>query len=769
MQELAHLRVVDVAGGLAAGYAAKLLGDAGAQVVLIEDGPGDPLRRWSAASPDRGGALFAHLHHGHHAVAQGTDAASEALAAADVLIIDNRSPLVERPGLVTLSITPYGRFGPYADRPATEFTLQADSGGLSARGHPDGEPFQCGGQTGLWMSGLYGAVGALAACRRQQQSGVGEVVDVSIAEVCNLSMTMFADLYHQLEGRPEPTAVPWSLETPSIEPTADGYVGFNTNTRQQLEDFCALIGRPDVVEDYAYLPSRTRRWDEWNELVHAYTTEHDTAEIVALASALRIPVAPVCDGRTVLEQEHFVAREVFQSYSEGAFVGPRRPYLIDGERPGPPEPSPHEPGDHRFDGSDRPPPSNDRSLPLAGLTVLDATAWWAGPTSTQVLAALGADVIHVESVTRPDGMRMVGGRFLDQEQWWERSWFYIASNTNKRGLTLDLSTDEGKELFMALAAEVDVVVENFTPRVFDGFGIGWDDIHAANERTILVRMPAFGLDGPWRDRPGFAQTMEQVTGLAWVTGHADDQPRIQRGPCDPNAGTHAAFAVLVALARRDRTGEGCLLEAPMVEAALNIAAEQVVEYSAYGTVLEREGNRSPHAAPQNLYPTTDGSRRPVAVSVADDTQWSALCAVLGRSDWAADDSLATHHGRRGRLDELDEGIAAWTGQRSADAAAEELLAAGVPAAALADSRLTAFHPQFVDRGYCEPVEHPLLGALAVPVLPFRFAGVGGWVRSPAPMLGQHNAEVLASVGVDPDRLTRLEDDGVIGTTPRGLG
>jgi len=752
--ELDDLRVVDVAGGLAAGYATKLLHDAGAQVTLVEDPDGDPLRHWSVASADQGGALFAHLRRGQATARRGTSDAADALAEAEVVVIDRRSPVIERPGVVTLAITPYGLDGPYADRPATEFTLQADSGGLAARGHPDGEPFQCGGQTGLWMAGLYGAVGALAAWHRARATGAGEVVDLSIAEVCNLSMTMFADLYHQLDGRPDPSAtVPWSLETPSVEPTADGYVGFNTNTRQQLEDFCTLIGRPDVVEEFAFLPSRTRRWDEWNELVHAYTTRHPTAEIVALASDLRIPVAPVCDGATVVDQEHFVARQVFEPSADGRFVAPRRPYRISG-----PEPA--------TDAS--PARSDPGALPLEGLTVLDATAWWAGPTSTQVLAALGADVVHVESVTRPDGMRMVGGRFLDQPQWWERSWFYLAANTNKRGITLDLATDDGRSLFLDLAAQVDVVVENFTPRVFDGFGIGWDEIHARNPRTILARMPAFGLDGPWRDRPGFAQTMEQVTGLAWVTGHADDQPRIQRGPCDPNAGTHAAFAILVALARRDRTGQGCLLESPMVEAALNIAAEQVIEHSAYGTLLEREGNRSPHAAPQNLYDTTDGPRRPVAVSVQTDDQWRALCATLGRDDWLADEGLATHHQRRARLDELDAGIAAWTATHSTDDVVSELVAAGVPAAPMADTRLTSLHPQFAHRGYCEPLEHPLLGPLVVPALPFRFASVARWVRRPAPLLGEHNAEVLSAVGVDADGLARLTEAGVVGDTPQGL-
>src|SRR5262249_17228980 len=152
-------------------------------------------------------------------------------------------------------------------------------------------------------------------------------------------------------------------------------------------------------------------------------------------------------------------------------------------------------------------------------------------------------------------------------------------------------------------------------------------------KTIMVRMPAFGLDGPWRDNVGFAQTMEQMTGLAWVTGHQSDQPRIPRGPCDPLAGMSAAFAALVGLERRETTGLGSFIEASMIEPALNAAAEQVIEYSAHGVVLSREGNRSRDAAPQGLYPCRDQEQW-LALSVVDDEQWRALKDLLGNPPWA---------------------------------------------------------------------------------------------------------------------------------------
>ena len=155
---------------------------------------------------------------------------------------------------------------------------------------------------------------------------------------------------------------------------------------------------------------------------------------------------------------------------------------------------------------------------------------------------------------------------------------------------------------------------------------------------IYLRMPAFGLTGPWRERPGFAQTMEQLTGMAWITGHLDDQPRIMRGPCDPIAGLHGAIALMVALWERERTGEGVFVESTMVEAALNCAAEQIIEYTAYGNVMMRSGNRSPHAAPQGVY-ACPGFEQWLAISVATDEQWEGLRRALGSPAWADDPAL----------------------------------------------------------------------------------------------------------------------------------
>src|SRR4029078_11374927 len=199
-------------------------------------------------------------------------------------------------------------------------------------------------------------------------------------------------------------------------------------------------------------------------------------------------------------------------------------------------------------------------------------------------------------------------------------------------------------------------------------------------------------------RTGFAQTMESITGMAWVTGWADGPPVLPRGPCDPLASAHAVFATIRALAERDRTGEGRLVEATMIEAALNAAAEVVVEFGASGTELTRNGNRGPYAAPQNVYRCA-GDEQWIAIAVASDAQWDGLRAEMGAPEWARDPQLATASGRRAAHDAIDARSAAWRPDQDVVEVADRLAAAGIPAGVVVDARDIASNPQLLYRAF----------------------------------------------------------------------
>lgn len=793
---LTGLRVVELAQSIAGPYAGKLFADAGAEVVKLEPPAGDALRRWSASGqpvPPGGGALFQYLNGGKRSAvadletAPGRALALDLLGAADIAIesfgpggADRRGVGWEtlrarNPRCTLVSISQWGGDGPWAERPATEFTLQAATGATAGRGIPARGPVGAGGRIGDWIPGVYAAVGGLAGYLCARRSGAGQHVDLSSFECLCLTLTN----YHDLNSQFFPGPLAQSIITPSIEPTRDGWVGLATITGQQWKDFCALIEQPELAEDERFYDGiyRTKKLDFIQGVIHGWTRRHGTADIIERLSMARIPVNPLGNGQTLPEMDHLRARRVFAANPAG-FLQPRPPYRL-GEaqrEPAAPLPAPAL-GEHTAHaGRARAPEpeaapgaeSGADALPFAGLRVLDLTAFWAGPVATSLLAELGADVIKVESIQRPDTMRFVNSA---GDPMWEFNPLFQGANSSKRGITLNLDAPEGMALLHRLIAKADVVAENFSPRVLDNWGLGWEKVRALNPKAILLRMPSFGLDGPWRDRVGFAMNADQVSGLAWLTGY-DDMPLVVGGVCDPLGGMHAIFALFLALEERRRNGAGQLVEVPLVEPAINIAAEQVIEWTAHGVLLEREQNRGPAAAPQGVYPCAAGDAADagapfIALAVATDAQWQALRRALGDPAWARDPALDSAEGRRRAHDQVDAGLRAWTAARSSVEAAETLRAAGVPAEACINPHGLWPNPQLEHRGFFQVVKHALIGPLRYPGLPMRFSGLPRNLRrAPAPMLGEHNDEVLrGELNLSDAEIASLREKKVIGERP----
>ncbi len=800
---LEGILVVDLTDGLPGAYATKLLVDAGAEVVKVEPAAGDPTRRRSASghapAPGTDSAAGQWLHGSKGSVVADldTDAGRATLAElvrdADIVIESGRPGRYAELGLdpaslgalgsfaTVVSITPFGQTGPWRDRPATEFTLQAECGSIGFRGHPDRAPVCAGGQLGDWATGTFAAIGALAGMRRARITGAPQHVDISQLECMSITVNAYESLHADLTGDPEHflrDVFQRSVEVPSIEAAADGWVGLAMFTPQQWHAFALMIGRPDVADDVE-LGQQLGRWplrDQVQALIDPWMQAHTVGEIVEEATNRRLPVARLGDGASVREMEQFVDRGTFVKSASGTFVHPCVPYRLSACETrafGLPAPV----GGGRVVDRDPAParaPDVDRSAALVagraleGVRIADFTAAWAGPLVTHLLGALGADVVKVEATQRPDSIRYASVQPPSADQWWEYSWLFHGVNPGKRSITLDLGRPEGHDLALQLIAGSDVVIENFSPRVFEGFGLDYDAVSAAAPDAVMVRMPAFGLTGPWRERPGMAQTMEQLSGLANSTGYPDGPPINPRGPCDAIAGLHACFATLVALHHRDRTGEGQLLESVMVEAALNVAADQTIEHSAYGDLLMRTGNRGAFAAPQNLYACA-GDDQWLALAVETDEQWDALRTWLGEPEWTKAPELAHAAGRHAHHDAIDGELGPVFASRYAATTVDELAAAGVPAGnVIIPGRITA-NPQLQARRFFQALDHPVAGTLLYPGIPIRFSDFSGrWYEAPPPLLGQHNDEVLRGelACTDAD-ITRLTAEGIIGTRPVG--
>jgi crotonobetainyl-CoA:carnitine CoA-transferase CaiB-like acyl-CoA transferase len=760
---LSGIRVLEIGDRIATAYCGKLLRDAGADVVMVEPPAGHRLRHYRPAgvTPSAGDApFFSFLAGGKRSITGPIP--SELLDSADVVILGATPAEAAAMGLGSdalacrtasvITVSDFGWTGPWTDMPATEFTLQAWCGSTGSRGEPDRPPIAVGGDLGEFIAGSYAAFFALAAHRG------GGSFDMSVLEAMTTSMQVFSWLRKELMllevlGR--------STEVPSVERAKDGYVGISMATGQQWQDFCAMVECPDLA-DVPELRFQLGRWEQ-RDLVRARTAEffatHTVAEIVELAALFRIPMTAIGNGETLSGMDHFIERESFLPHPSG-FLAPRAPWRMSSTSAQPPALPP------ALGSTDSPVawPRRDASpqragLPLDGVRIVDLTAFWAGPTATHLMAMLGADVVKIESVQRPDGMRFAGGFREDVEQWWEYSWVFHGVNSGKRSVTLDLGSEEGRTLFGRMVAEADVVVENFTPRVMENFGLSYEQLRGFNDQIIEVRMPGFGLDGPWRDRVGFAMTMEQLAGLAWLTGYPDGLPTAPRGACDPLAGVHAAFLTLAALDHRRRTGQGQLVELPMIDVVLNASALQVIERDAAGVLLTRRGNRGHEFAIQNVYACV-GEDQWIAVSIRHPGDWDAFKDVLGQPVWA----LGVDYGEDA-ADHIDSHLADWFTDQPRDAAVAALLAAGIPAAPVVQPPEVMDNPALAARGFFQTVAHPLCGPLAYPRPPV----TGHFVDSAAPLLGQDNTEILGgALGLTAQELARLEDGKVIGSWPLGL-
>lgn len=800
LDALEGLRVLDLSDGVAGAYCAKLLCDAGAQVLKVEGPAGHPLRHWSVTGtvgsdgePD--GVLFRHLAAGQRSIVadlgeQAGRARVGELAAASDIVIESFAPgylaarglgpdqlRQRRPSLTAVSISPFGQTGPRRAEERSEFLLQAAIGSLGVHGGPGRTPLAVSGRFGEWAAGACAAAGALAARARAARTGEGEHVDVSRFECLAVTFLCYPTLSAALSGGLRTATF---TMVPGVERCKDGFVGLATITVQQWLDVLAMIERLDLAETHPEWNDqkvRQRQVDEVYAEIAPWFLAHTSDEVLERAAAFRVPAAPVSTGATITGLAHLRARRLFRPNPRGGFPDPRPPFRSTATAPRPaaraPDLGEHEdaPFDVRGPGTGAPrrpaPPARPAppGRPLEGVRVVDLTAFWAGPFVTQYLAALGADVIKVESVQRPDPMRFNVSVPPTTEQWYEQGYLFLAVNLNKRGITLDLSRARGIELLLQLVSTADVVVENFTPRVMANFGLTYEELRMARPDIVYLRMPGWGLEGPWSERPAFASNMEQASGMAWVTGWPDGPPELP-GICDPLAGIHGAFAVLAALEGRRRSGAGQQIELSMLDMAVNVAVEQVLEHAAYGHLVRREGNRGPMAAPQGVYPCAAPDTW-MALAVATDEQWRALCDVLADPALSDDPALAGAAGRRLAHDRIDKALTAWCAGRGIEAALAALSAAGVPAEPVASAYDIDADAQLLARGFWEEVRHPVVGARRYPGWPMRLSGDRDPLyRSAAPLLGQHTEEVLREVlGLRAGEIAELRAAQIIGDRP----
>jgi succinyl-CoA:(S)-malate CoA-transferase subunit B len=399
-------------------------------------------------------------------------------------------------------------------------------------------------------------------------------------------------------------------------------------------------------------------------------------------------------------------------------------------------------------------PTSEAAHALAGLRVLDLATFIAGPFVGGMLAEYGADVVKVEQPGSGDSLRELGHKAMG------RALFWALEARGRRSITLNLREPRGQELALKLIETSDIVIENFRPGTLERWNLGYEQMQAVNPGVILVRVSAYGQTGPYASRPGFGRIAQAFGGLTYLAGHPD-RPPVNPGSAtlaDYAAGLFGTTAALAALDHRRRTGEGQQIDVSLFESIFRLCDVVALEYDALGLIRERKGSDA-HAAPHNHYPTADGKW--IAIACTNDRIFRRLNAVMGEAGFGDDPSLATMGQRADRRAEVDQRVSAWSGAHTLAELRELLDAAEVPNSPISSISDIVEEPHVEARGTLMTVDDPEIGPVLMPSPVPRLSRTPATVQRPAPLLGEHNAEIYGELGLSPADLEDLQAAGIV--------
>ena len=394
------------------------------------------------------------------------------------------------------------------------------------------------------------------------------------------------------------------------------------------------------------------------------------------------------------------------------------------------------------------------------MRIADFTWAWAGPYATELLAFLGAEVIKIESSHRPDHARIRSLTLGLSTKRLDESPVFNDLNLNKMSLVLDLRKPGASEIAKKLVAVSDVVAENYRPGIMDKLGLGYDVLKTIKPNIVMLSSSALGSEGPERGYAGFAPTFAALGGAAYLTGYPDKRPVPLMGSSDLRSASTSAFAILVALYHRARTGEGQYIDMSSTETiAINIS-DAIIDYMMNGRVAVRKGNRDDILAPHNVYPCKND--RWVSIVIATEEEWSAFCAALGKPSWIIDERFSDANSRWRNQGELDKQIGEWTVEYTHYEAMEVLQKAGVAAVAALQGVELYSDPHLKERDVSVEVVHPNVGKRVALGPPWKFSATPARVKSCSPLLGEHTDYVLGELlGMSKDEIKALREDGVL--------
>ena len=817
---LAHLRVVEL-GDVPGAYAGRLLADLGADVIKVEPPGGAPERR---LPPFAGGVEgierslpFIHANTNKRGLvldlstAGAQDTFAKLLRSADVFI--DATPLgrleswgltdawLEEtcPALVTVSMTPFGRTGPYRHYKGSDAIANGAGGFLFGQGDDERGPCTAPSHLAYQVAGCVAATLAVAAVRHRRRSGLGQRLDVSLQEALTFSNSSSIARY-TMENRMQrrPGARTYAGAVTNIYRCKDGrYVHFTANLPHMWRELTqnwmpgTVLAEP-CWEDVDY---RDARSDEASAVAAEFISGFTADEFVAEAQRRHLSAAPLNTVGEFVDCEQVAARHWLQEIEHpviGRYRAPgfpmrlsgtpmrvRRPApLLDqhreevlaeleqGRKPASVRPEPFgKARDRPFDKAQdrlreaqrgevegRPPAATGQTDPadgmLSGLRMADLTQQFAGPLGTEILGYYGMEVLKIESNTVAARGRS-GSTHADM-------------NRAKLGVTLNLRHDQGKELFRRLVERSQVVVENFSVGVMERLGFGYESLRELNPGVIQVSMPGWGREGPLRSWVAWGWQLLAYTGLMRLWGYPESPMRARCKIAWPDrvGAITMALGVAAAVEHQERTGEGQFIEASMLEAQGAMMGPAILDYTVNGNEWETLGYRETLGdiyAPYGCYPCA-GNDDWIIIACETEEEWRAMAGVIGAGSWADDARFADREGRLQNRDELDQKLTEWSRTQTARQAFRRLQEAGVAAGIPMSGEDLYYDLHLRERGHIVEFDEPPWGRVAHHGLPGIPSRSKASAALPAPWIGAHNAYVLGEVlGLTEEEIAEAEE------------
>ena len=742
---------------------------------------------------------------------------------ADVLVENFRPGTMERlglgyerlselnPRLVMTSVTNFGQSGPYRDYAGTDLTLYAMGGNMIGSGDIDHEPLKTGGRMVGYHAAYVSALATAVALRAAEQRGEGEHLDISIFETATHSIDgrLARLMSYQHTGKVASRGRQAFGVGGGVYQCSDGYV-LLTAGAVQLPAMLEMVGREDLLEQeqWATIAARSHpdRVGEFDAYLCPWTLERTKKQIREACEQFGVMGAPLNTVADLLVDESFRARGFFQQIdhpSTGPLTYPGYHFILHREE-GPMPPRRRAPllGEHTDEllgelatsvearpratmggGAGPSAASNGNGrLPLEGLRILDFTVVYAGPYSTMHLADWGAEVIRVESlqhfavttrgtVARPpkEMLEAASGvmSYPDDdpgERPWNRAAAFNHHGRGKLSMTVDLLRPEGRDVFRRLVEISDGVVENNISGTADRLGLTWDELSKINPRLVLVRIPAFGIDTPYSRYRTYGNHMEALSGHPVVRAYPDlSLDYAPSGvPSDAASGVGSAFAFLMGLRQRDKTGKGLLVELSTTENFVPLMGEFIMDYTMNGRVWKQMGNDHFFLAPHNVY-RCQGEDRWVTIAARHEGDWLALCRVMANDELARDPRFTEMAARQANRRELDAIIGEWTAPREPYWIMHRLQQAGVPAGVVMTEAGAYEDRQHQARGFWQEITHPEAGTHRHVGRAWRASDTPHPPPRHAPRLGEDNQYVYRELlGFSESEYRRFEQEGHIG-------